>query len=270
MKIGLGISVVEDFILNAAGGGGGGPSSPADLATLSGYWRSDTDVYSDVPGTIPSVDLGVVRNVGDQSSAGVDLTTAGSNWTWFENGFPAGVATEPVVNYGSAHSLDEYNISAANEFCCGATVTTSGTTNFGTIMGRTQGSMSTSWVLWMIDGVWEFVMLNAWPTTGIRVRSTTLLPAPNSATNIMVDYDGSKLAAGVRMWIDGVQETLTVFSDNLGVLDIQGAAPRFGFGNAGGFGVATTRPSEGFIAAELLDQSIVDAFYAQSQIDYDY
>ncbi len=59
-----------------------------------------------------------------------------------------------------------------------------------------------------------FIMAHSWPQNAIQVQANTALPI-RRWTKLTVTYDGSSQAKGVRMFLDGQQQSLTTVHDNL-------------------------------------------------------
>jgi hypothetical protein len=70
----------------------------------------------------------------------------------------------------------------------------------------------------LYDGKPTFSLIHFWPGNALRVQSREPLPL-NEWTHLTIAYDGSSRAAGVKLFRDGVAETLEVVRDAL-TLDI--------------------------------------------------
>jgi len=68
--------------------------------------------------------------------------------------------------------------------------------------------------LFLLDGKLRLHLIFRWTDLGLRVESAGALPL-NKLQHVTVTYDGKRRAAGVRMYIDGVQApTRTLFDQN--------------------------------------------------------
>lgn len=130
-----------------------------------------------------------------------------------------------------------YNFSATTAFSVSAWVRTD-TSNNMTILGKTQetaGSPLTikGWQLVYSGSKYEF-NLYASSSQAIRVRTVDSFAA-GTMRQVFVSYSGNGAANGVVIYVDGMPQTLSVVSDNLGGGDItttNGFA--VGFRDAGG------------------------------------
>src|SRR5262249_3030707 len=68
--------------------------------------------------------------------------------------------------------------------------------------------------LFMNDGRFEAHFVHSWPENGLKVKTKNPFAA-GAWYHVMVTYDGSSKAAGVRLYVDGKEEPLTVERDAL-------------------------------------------------------
>ncbi len=62
----------------------------------------------------------------------------------------------------------------------------------------------------------------------LRIDSTTLFNTPNTPHHVAVTYDGSTMASGAKLFVDGTEETVTVVSDALAGTTLNPAPARIG------------------------------------------
>jgi hypothetical protein len=74
--------------------------------------------------------------------------------------------------------------------------------------------MYRGWDLFVGDGAPAVHIISAWPDDALKVQSTMRLPM-NQWTHVIVTYDGSKKAAGVRIYVNGKQSNTETVVDKL-------------------------------------------------------
>ncbi|MFM9962127.1 MAG: DUF1553 domain-containing protein [Planctomycetaceae bacterium] len=85
----------------------------------------------------------------------------------------------------------------------------------GAILARMDGgSAYRGWDLWLQADKPGMHIINAWQTDALKVVGKTPLP-PNQWSHVCVTYDGSGKAAGVRIFVNGVQQPVDVEVDQL-------------------------------------------------------
>ena len=86
----------------------------------------------------------------------------------------------------------------------------------GAILARMDvgGSGYRGWDLWLQADKPGMHIINAWQTDALKVVGKTPLQ-PNQWNHVCVTYDGSGKAAGVRVFINGVQQAVDVEADQL-------------------------------------------------------
>jgi hypothetical protein len=70
------------------------------------------------------------------------------------------------------------------------------------------------WDLWIENDRVGTHIVNRWPDDALKVTSKTPLQ-PNRWYHVFVTYDGSGMAAGVKVYLDGVAQPVDVFTDKL-------------------------------------------------------
>ncbi|MBC7817684.1 MAG: DUF1549 domain-containing protein, partial [Planctomycetaceae bacterium] len=85
----------------------------------------------------------------------------------------------------------------------------------GAILARMDGgSAYRGWDLWLQADKPGMHIINAWQTDALKVVGKTPLQ-PNQWSHVCVTYDGSGKAAGVRVFVNGVQQAVDVEADQL-------------------------------------------------------
>ncbi|MCI0740704.1 MAG: DUF1553 domain-containing protein [Gemmataceae bacterium] len=86
----------------------------------------------------------------------------------------------------------------------------------GAIVARMDGpdKKHRGWDLWMETDKIGMHIINAWPDDALKVTSKTPLQ-PNQWYHVLVTYDGSGKAAGVKVYFNGALQALDVFTDKL-------------------------------------------------------
>ena len=86
----------------------------------------------------------------------------------------------------------------------------------GALFGRmaVKGSQLAGWDLWLEGGRLAFDFIHQWPKQAIRVAAREALPK-DRWNHVCVTYDGSSLAAGVRIYVNGELSAVEVKKDSL-------------------------------------------------------
>ena len=85
----------------------------------------------------------------------------------------------------------------------------------GALLSRMDETHSyTGWDLWFENHVFGAHLIHSWPDSAIKVVSTTPLP-PNEWCHVLVTYDGSSKASGVKLYLNGQAVPVRVDSDSL-------------------------------------------------------
>lgn len=207
---------------------GGGVSNPAagpSLATLSAWPMNEGSglVLNDVSGNANTANINLVTSV---------------NWLTTP-GIPGTVAAFTSSGFALASSTSLTNFDGTTPFTISAWIlplsVTSGTliTSIPSGGGQFQG-----WeIVWNgSPATFSFILSNAISTNWIAVQGS--IPIPNGAgqqpTYVVATYDGSKTAAGVKLYVNGVLDTgVTVVGNNLTGSTANGLPARFGARNDG-------------------------------------
>ncbi len=76
------------------------------------------------------------------------------------------------------------------------------------------GNAFRGWDLWLDNDRVGMHIINKWSENALKVTAKTLLQ-PNKWYHVFVTYDGSSKAAGVKVYINGAQQAVEVFTDQL-------------------------------------------------------
>ena len=87
---------------------------------------------------------------------------------------------------------------------------------YGAIAARMEGPQTfhRGWDLWMEQDKVGMHIINKWPDNALKVTSKTPLQ-PNQWYHVLVTYDGSGKAAGVKIYLNGAGQAVDVFTDKL-------------------------------------------------------
>jgi len=80
--------------------------------------------------------------------------------------------------------------------------------------GGADDAASMGYELLLLDGKLTFSMTHFWPGNSMRVQTRSAVKA-RQWTQVTVSYDGSSKAAGVRLFVNGVEQDLKVIRDGL-------------------------------------------------------
>jgi hypothetical protein len=155
---------------------------------------------------------------GEQFTISVDgkprTLTVKDGYTWAAGKLAAKSAVVkqagPALEFADAGDFDKNQ-----PFAIGAWVKTPRRGNVGAIAARMDnGPVHRGWDLWMEQDKVGMHIINTWPNDALKVTSKQPLQ-PNQWYHVLVSYDGSAKAAGVRVYINGVQQAVDVFTDKL-------------------------------------------------------
>ncbi len=111
--------------------------------------------------------------------------------------------------------LDAGNFDRTNAFSFGAWVRLDEKDRNGSLMARMDNEKGfRGWDLWMEDGRPGTHMVNKWPENALKVVSKKRLDAGKWA-HVMITYDGSSKAEGVKIYVDGQPTETDRQSDKL-------------------------------------------------------
>ena len=107
------------------------------------------------------------------------------------------------------------DLDSQQAFSYGAWVKIPGKVASGAVMARMDdGNAFRGWDLWLQNDRPAAHLINHWPDNAIKVVSRTPLQ-PGKWHHVMVTYDGSRRAAGAKIYIDGKRQPIDVESDSL-------------------------------------------------------
>ncbi|MGD9858307.1 MAG: DUF1553 domain-containing protein, partial [Planctomycetaceae bacterium] len=136
----------------------------------------------------------------------------------------------PVMSSGNARFIDEErpalrldggqfvdagdvaNFGYFESFTVAAWVKPRGDVSGGIVTRVSDDSDRVGWALHVEDGRVQVHLTNRWLDDALRVETTATLE-PERWQHVLMTYDGSRLAAGVRMYIDGEPQELNVLLD---------------------------------------------------------
>ncbi|MCX6879463.1 MAG: DUF1553 domain-containing protein [Verrucomicrobia bacterium] len=137
-------------------------------------------------------------------------TTLGGKYQWVQHG------PVPALTTGenfSAELGDFANFPNTQAFSYGTWIR--GENLAGALLSRMDEANSfTGWDLWFENGSFGTHLIHSWPDDAIKVISETKLP-PNEWCHVLVSYDGSSKAAGVKLFLNGQSVPVKVASDSL-------------------------------------------------------
>ncbi|MEI7911759.1 MAG: DUF1553 domain-containing protein [Verrucomicrobiota bacterium] len=153
---------------------------------------------------------------GSGGSAGFTLggqaaqATFGGTYQWVQHGPVAALA--PGENFTAALG-DFADYPATQAFSYGAWVR--GENLAGALFSRMDETHAfAGWDLWFENNAFGAHLIHSWPGNAIKVISTAKLP-PNEWSHVLVTYDGSSKAAGVKLYLNGRAITARIDSDSL-------------------------------------------------------
>ncbi|HYE17235.1 MAG TPA: DUF1553 domain-containing protein [Tepidisphaeraceae bacterium] len=176
------------------------------------------EVAASVPTDSLSFHLPLTEGKGTKAAAKVDgkatpLTfSTGYAWTGAKDG-RNGLLVQGTGSSPEIAGAGDYD--ANQPFTVSTWVRNQKRNQTGAILGRMdEASAHRGWDLWLQADRIGFHLIQAWPGDGLKVVSKTSL-APNKWHHVVVAYDGSKKAAGVKVYIDGQPTPVDVEADKL-------------------------------------------------------
>jgi hypothetical protein len=107
------------------------------------------------------------------------------------------------------------DLDSEQAFSYGAWVKLPGKVGGGAVMARMDdGNAFRGWDMWLENDRPGAHLINHWPDNAIKVVSKTAIQ-PGRWQHVMITYDGSRRAAGARVYIDGKPQPVDVQSDSL-------------------------------------------------------
>ena len=199
--------------------------------TASGTWGSNFQgVYH--LGEAPN---GIAPQMNDSTVGGENGTTNG--------GMPAGQQVSGEIGGGLNFSGGSYYVTLANGGNFGFERTDafsvsvwfkSATTTPGALVSKFNAGTNTGWGLHLFGGLTPaFYVANKGTTNGIYVDLTSGVSA-GAWHHVVATYNGSGVASGVHIYVDGVDRTLNVISNTLSGSIINTAVAEINGSSGGG------------------------------------
>lgn len=139
--------------------------------------------------------------------------------------------TDDDVLVNTRESL--FDFERTNPFSVACRVYSVNTTDAGhTLVSKMDGVTARGWELTCFDGgtssAVNFYLINTFPTSSIAVRTPNGSISAVRWHNVVATYDGSSAAAGVRIYIDGLAQSLNAWQDNLTTTTLNDKPVNFG------------------------------------------
>jgi hypothetical protein len=183
------------------------------LATV----KSD-DLAKRVPADALKLHARLDEGQGEEFHINVDgkerTLTAKGGYGWTAGKLAAKAA---VVNAGgpALEFADAGDFEKNQAFTASAWVKNARRGNVGAIAARMEnGPVHRGWDLWMEQDKVGMHIINTWPNDALKVTTKQPLQ-PNQWYHVLVSYDGSAKAAGVRVYVNGMLQAVDVFTDKL-------------------------------------------------------
>lgn len=161
---------------------------------------------------------GLAEGNGEQFAVAVDgkprTVTVKDGYSWVAG--KVGPKAAAVKATGSSIEIADAGDFDWNQgFTASAWVKTSRRGNVGAIAARMEpGPGYRGWDLWMEQDKVGMHIVNTWPDNALKVTTKQPLQ-PNQWYHVLVSYDGSGKAAGVRVYVNGAPQAVDVFTDKL-------------------------------------------------------
>ncbi len=116
---------------------------------------------------------------------------------------------------GVVEMADAGDFDRSQAFSCGAWVRLPRRGTTGAVFARMDdGNHARGWDLWLEGDRFGMHLIHKWPDDALKVLGQTQLQ-PNRWYHLLVSYDGSGKASGVKLYLNGKPEPARVFSDKL-------------------------------------------------------
>lgn len=194
--------------------------SPVQRATFYGQNASSTPGLNPCLVSAWAMNEGSGLTLNDSAPGGTNTATinTGSSVTWTTNSIKTGVVS-PVWNasgFALTTNTTLENFPGTQAFSVSAWVNPLSNTEqtfFGTL------NMSAGDIGWELEqnssGQTDFILIDSVPSGNYLIVNGNLGALSGSLHYIVATYDGSKTAAGVHIYRDGVAESTTIAHDNL-------------------------------------------------------
>jgi len=131
--------------------------------------------------------------------------------TWGE-GKIAGAFVSDATNYVDAGDIA--NFERTDSFSYGCWVKPKGGGNGAAIARMDDGNGHRGYDLFIVGGKVAVHIINSWPGNAIKVNTKAALK-PNEWNHVLMTYDGSSKAAGVKIYFNGAEQPWTIEQDRL-------------------------------------------------------
>jgi hypothetical protein len=86
----------------------------------------------------------------------------------------------------------------------------------GAILARMEeANAHRGWDVWVERGRVGMHLIHAWEQDALKVVSQTPVPAPRTWAHVAITYDGSAKAEGIKVYVDGVPQTVDILANSL-------------------------------------------------------
>lgn len=144
---------------------------------------------------------------------GNTATIFGTGVTWQSNaGFPGTTPKWNVSTAATTASTTQVNFDGTTPFTISLWENGSGT---GTFLSTASGGTIPGWELESAASFVTFALSNSYPSNSIAVRGNVNINSPTGLHYIVVTYDGSRTAAGTKIYTDATLNTNTVLANTL-------------------------------------------------------
>ncbi len=183
-------------------------------------WLADADVDA-LSTHLPTTDL--VAHVPLNEGAGNAATNlCGSPEMFKATGDVAWTAEgklgpAPVMKLGGTFDLGGLgDFERDQPFSYGAWIKAGRNGVFGGIIARMDEKAGyRGWDLWQNDRALSVHVIDAWPDNGMKVTTSRSVVQPGQWQHVFVTYDGSGTPQGIKLFVDGKEEKLTVEKNTL-------------------------------------------------------
>jgi hypothetical protein len=183
-------------------------------------WLAETDVESldaDISGEGLLIHVPLNEGAGNEAhnlSVAAGSFPATGDVTWIPDGK---LGPAPVMKLGGTFDLGELaDFEKDQPFSCGAWIKAGSAGVYGSIIGRIDEKASfRGWDLWQDKGALAVHLVDAWPDNSLKVSTNNKVVKPGQWQHVFFTYDGSGKPAGVKIFIDGVEEKVSANKDTL-------------------------------------------------------
>jgi mono/diheme cytochrome c family protein len=146
--------------------------------------------------------------------AGPEKFPATGDVTWSPDGK---FGPAPVMKRGGTFDLGELgDFEKDQPFSYGAWIKAGRVGVYGGIIARMDEKADyRGWDLWQNDSAVAVHIIDAWPDNGLKVITKAQVLKPGQWQHVFATYDGSRQPGGVKIYVDGKEEPLTVERNTL-------------------------------------------------------